>query len=581
LTGAGDSYVRSVLPFSGSSANGSQNKVFVTTSTGIWNATSSIQATAWVAATAYVIGQKVINGGKLYVCDTNGTSDVSGGPTGTSANIVDGTTRWDYESTPLMLTFSSSTGRAGHGVCHVHITSAGHFLLYWDEVNGLHVYSESLGLWAKVVATATNAWVALTAYTAGQYVLNDTGKTYLCVTSGTSAGATGPTGTGSAIVDGSAAWDYVGTVVSGVSPANLVFGGVFKGRVWHLEVNTGNLWYSAVGSIFGALTKFALSTRFKAGGPARCFGNWSYDGGAGLDDALVVVSDGGDVVIYQGTDPASADTFGNTGTWQLGDLPAGRELMIERGGDLWLMTRLGLVPMSKLVSGRNVASEYPTAKISNLFNAAMLSKATTNGWAMRVHPEENALIVMVPEAEGVATTQLVLSLATNGWSRYRDLPIYSSGVFGGKLYFGTTDGRVCINDGYVDGRPLSSPTTYTPVQFSGISAFQNLGSPTQKMVSLIRPRFLGQSTAPSFSVGARYDFDLTELDPVSVATGAGSVWDTAVWDTAVWGGDYSASTRVCGATGIGVNVALAWRGAAVDRTILSGFEVTYQSGGFL
>ena len=56
----------------------------------------------WIAATAYSIGDKVKNdGGKIYVCDTNGTSAGSGGPTGTGSNITDNTTRWDYLTTEL------------------------------------------------------------------------------------------------------------------------------------------------------------------------------------------------------------------------------------------------------------------------------------------------------------------------------------------------------------------------------------------------------------------------------------------------------------------------------------------------
>jgi hypothetical protein len=528
LTGAGDDYVRTVLPFTGSAANGAQNKIFAVTSSGIWDVTTS------------------------------------------------------SASPSSVLSFGITSGRAGHGVSTVHVTAGGHFLLYADEANGLHVYSESSGAWAAIVPTATVIWAALTAYVAGDYRLNDSGKTYVCTTSGTSAGSGGPTGTGTGIADGSAVWSYVAGVVSGVDPATFAFVMVFKGRVWAIPQNTADLWYSAAGSIYGAYTKFTLSTKLKAGGPLIGAWSWTYDGGSGLDDSLVAVSKGGDVVIYQGTDPASASTFGITGVWNVGDLPEGRELATDYGGELLLLTRTGILPLSKLVRGGSASpGEYATAKISNLFNAAMLSKATTAGWTMRLHPEENALMVTVPEAEGTATTQLMMSLSTQGWSRYRDLPIYSSGVFGGQMYFGTVDGKVCINDGYVDGRPLSDPTEYTPVHYSGIGAFLNLGNGRQKQVQIIRPYFMGQSTAPSFEVAAKYDFDINELAPVSPVAGSGSVWDSAVWDTATWGGDYSASNAVRGATGMGVNVAMAWRGVAVDRTILIRFDVGFTQGGML
>ena len=51
---------------------------------------------AWQASTAYAIGDQVVNGGQIYTCDTAGTSASSGGPSGTSNDIVDGTARWDH-----------------------------------------------------------------------------------------------------------------------------------------------------------------------------------------------------------------------------------------------------------------------------------------------------------------------------------------------------------------------------------------------------------------------------------------------------------------------------------------------------
>jgi len=54
-----------------------------------------------------------------------------------------------------------------------------------------------------------DAWAASTAYALGARVLHDSGRTYSCTTAGTSAASGGPTGTGSAIVDGTVRWAYV------------------------------------------------------------------------------------------------------------------------------------------------------------------------------------------------------------------------------------------------------------------------------------------------------------------------------------------------------------------------------------
>ena len=50
----------------------------------------------WTASTAFIVGDRVTNNSNIYECDTDGTSAASGGPSGTSADITDGSTRWDY-----------------------------------------------------------------------------------------------------------------------------------------------------------------------------------------------------------------------------------------------------------------------------------------------------------------------------------------------------------------------------------------------------------------------------------------------------------------------------------------------------
>ncbi len=54
----------------------------------------------WQPSTAYTSGTYVSSSGNIYLCDTNGTSGTTP-VSGTTANIVDGTTRWDYVAAPV------------------------------------------------------------------------------------------------------------------------------------------------------------------------------------------------------------------------------------------------------------------------------------------------------------------------------------------------------------------------------------------------------------------------------------------------------------------------------------------------
>ncbi len=471
LTGSGVNEVRSVLPFTGSANSGSANKLFACTNTGIWDVTSS----------------------------STGPSQV--------------------------MVFSSSAGNAGYGVCTSAVTSAGHFLLYADEVNGLHIYTESGNSWAAVA------------------------------------------------MGGGAAQ------ISGVDPANIRFVGVWKNKVLLVEKDSTKCWYLAAATVYGAATSFNLAMRFRAGGSLRGVWNWTYDGGNGIDDALVAISDGGDVAVYQGTDFV-AGSIALKGVWYVGALPAGRKVVSNFGGDLLVLTRTGIVPLSQLVlSGALDKAQYVTAKVANLFNAAMLSKATYRQWSMCIHPEDNALMVTVPTSDTTATEQLVMSLATHSWSRYRDLPIFSCESWGGKMYFGTVGGAVCINDGYVDGVTLADPNSYSPVYWSALSAFSNLGNGNNKQVQSLRPTLLCESSAPAFSVAARYDFDFSESGQPSASSTSGTTWDSATWDSAVWAGDYAPTQQLRGAAGMGRSVAVAIRGTAVARTVWVGTDILFTVGG--
>ncbi len=293
------------------------------------------------------------------------------------------------------------------------------------------------------------------------------------------------------------------------------------------------------------------------------------------------------MAVYEGTDPTNAATFGLKGVWSVGAVPYGRRIATEWGGDIIIASALGLVPLSKLVSGelsQNI-SQYLTNKIANLFNQYFQLYSGNRGWALKLNPIDNSLLVLIPSAPATTqpTTVLAMSLARRAWSVYPDLPIFSAENFNGTLYFGTNDGRVATHGGFLDGVTLANPAgTGVPIGWSLLTSFQNLGSARKKRVHEIRPHILAQTLQPQYNARARFDFDTSALAAVT-GTGnpTGSVWDTAVWDQATWQGDYSETEQVSGSTGIGVNVAIAIKGNANSKTVLAGFDILYEEGGFL
>jgi hypothetical protein len=169
LTGGLTNEVRTLIPYIGSAANGTSNRLFACTSTGIWDVSAS-----------------------------------STSPT-------------------QLVAFATTSEDAGFGICHAMVTAGGHFLLYCDEENGYHVYTEATDTWAKVAAGAG----------AGQ--------------------------------------------LAGVDPANVVFVTVWKSRVWFVEKNSARVWYLPAGTIYGTAQKLDLdkSAQFRGGGPVVGLWNWT------------------------------------------------------------------------------------------------------------------------------------------------------------------------------------------------------------------------------------------------------------------------------------------------------------------
>lgn len=474
-TNLGGEQVRSLLPFTGSTA--STSRLFACTTSGIWDVTSSSSA-----------------------------------PT-------------------KVVTFGTQNSDSGWGVSTVFVNSAdAHFLAYTDEANGFYTYAESGAVWTQ--------------------------------------------------------GGISGTPVTGADPTKLVFVMPWKNRLWFVEKDTSKGWYLGVGAISGAATAFNFGARFKAGGELRGLYSWTFDGLSGMDDALVAISGGGDVLIYRGTDPSSASTFALQGVGFVGAVPSYRRICTDFGGEMLVMSSAGILPMSKISGGAVLydRSQYQTQKIANLWNQLQASTSSLRGWTMRIHPQDSALIVTVPTAINQPTLQLAMSLNTRGWHQYREMPMgVCAEPFSGSFYFGTEDGRVCINDGYVDGVTLATPTTgYSAINWSMLTAFSNLGSPNQKRVQMIRPRVLSQGGAINYQAKARYDWNMTEPSaPTGTAGTDSGSWDSAFWDSSVWGGGYTEQHSRFGATGIGTDMAIAIRGAASSRMTLTGIDVAFEEGGFL
>lgn len=106
------------LPWTDSSADASGLVAFyrVMNAAGTVCHLQGLVGETWQASKAYLLNQQVIANGNLYRCITAGTSASSGGPSGTGADITDGTAHWQYIEAAGQMTMDNGNLVAGQEV---------------------------------------------------------------------------------------------------------------------------------------------------------------------------------------------------------------------------------------------------------------------------------------------------------------------------------------------------------------------------------------------------------------------------------------------------------------------------------
>lgn len=419
-------------------------------------------------------------------------------------------------SPSLELAFGTVDTESGYGHWAGMVTTAGHFLAYCDESNGYKLYTESTGLWTTV-------------------------------TMGGGAGQ-----------------------VSGVDPATFAFVTLFKSKLWFVVKDSSEAWYLPTGSISGAATLFDFGNKFKHGGSLVALYNWTIDGGEGLDDYLVAISSTGDVVIYKGNDPSSASDFVQHGSWYIGQTPVGRRIAGSFGGELYILSAYGVIPLTKLIAGALIQQEdiYISRKINPLINEQMRATRTTLGWEVRLVPSDNLLMISTPKRTGLEYLQFVQALNTEGWAAFIDIPYNTGDVWLDNFYIGDTDNRVLLYTGNADNVALDG-TGAQDIEFSLLQIFQEEGVVgAYKRTQFIRPVFIA-SAALAYVAEARYDYNLTEVfGAPSASSVSGALWDVAVWDSALWSVELSTVDSLRGGSGMGRTIAIGINGNTQAETIL-------------
>ena len=303
----------------------------------------------------------------------------------------------------------------------------------------------------------------------------------------------------------------------------------YANRAWFVEGGSMNAWYLPIDSIGGVANSVSLAGVFSQGGELLFGTRWSLDSGAGLDDKCIFVSTRGEVAVYEGSDPSSADSWGLVGVYQLSP-PLGKNAYVQIGGEVMILTGDGMVPISQAT--QRDAAQLSLAAISKPIEldwkaaaAARISKA----WEAVKWPAGNMLVVTQPIAAAGQTAEcLVCNIETGAWGKYTAHDTECITEYRGRVYFGTSGGLVkqMETGGSDDGEP------YT---FVYVGHFDHLGNPGQIKTATMARAIFRASHPFNYTVSASVNYTVSlPAAPSSVADFTTDTWDVGEWDVAQW-----------------------------------------------
>lgn len=344
--------------------------------------------------------------------------------------------------------------------------------------------------------------------------------------------------------------------LTGTSPNLLSCVAAYHQRLFFIEGGTLNVWYLPIGQIAGALAQLPLAAYFPLGGALVSIVTVSIDNAAGANDYIAFVSNMGEVVLFQGTDPSSISTFALSAHFRIGrPIGMGRRCWQKLGSDAAIICTDGVVLISQaLLTDRSQTKNAVSDKIRKAINALTQQFGNNFGWQAQLYPLGSKLLINVPTTENGASYTYVMNTLNGAWCTFGQFNspwnAFCFETMGDALFFGT-NGRVCQADtgGDDDGAAI---TGFVKTAFSYFGLQGQL-----KRWLMARPVITASGT---ISIGLSLSTDFNNQLPtgtVQLSQGNSAVWNVSLWTTPTFWGDAIVLTkRWLGIGGIGYAAAL-------------------------
>lgn len=314
-----------------------------------------------------------------------------------------------------------------------------------------------------------------------------------------------------------------------VDPTTLSNVFVYKQRLFFIQKDSLTAWYLPVDSTGGAAVKLPLGGVFNRGGSLLFGASWSIDSGAGLSAQCIFVTTEGQVAVYQGTDPSVSTAWSLVGVYRIGK-PLGPKAWIHAGGDIVIATDVGFIPLSQAVQ-RDYAALSPSAISYSIETAWNEEVAARSGefWHCEVWPSKQMVLIALPTTSGTTPQMFVANARTGAWAPFTGWNATCVQLFGDRLFFGSTQGRV------VEAETTGSDqgTVYTSTV---VPLFDPLKSPASLKTGLSARATVLAPQDVEINLSFQHDYTISlPPPPDDIVVPSGSIWGVGIWGVSKWG----------------------------------------------
>jgi len=332
----------------------------------------------------------------------------------------------------------------------------------------------------------------------------------------------------------------------------------FKGRMFYWAKGVQAFWYATAGAYQGVMTKFNMASQLQTGGSLVQMVTWTLDSGSGVDDLAAFIFSTGETLIYQGSDPGDVNDWSLIGRFQIGE-PMGPRAHAKSGGTEIIITRDGYIDLSvALKDGRYSEKSAYSAKIIKASKEVTSLYGTFDGWEAILYPAGQLFLVNIPTSAAGTAFQHVRETSSGGWCEFKGWNAQTFCTFGNRLFFGDSDGNVCLADN-------GAADNGARIEAWGVPAFNALGNRGRRKQITAAAVTSSHSAPASYAYDGLADYGLTLRAALQDDnTSIGGDWDSSNWDVTDWssGGIPTAGDTVtqgwknCAAIGYTVTVSV-------------------------